>query len=64
MVIKTVKSFEPEWAFAVLFIMIFGPGNCCPGNADIFAIGLKEYHIGYNTVECQFFNYIREAPEA
>lgn len=64
MVIKAVKGFEPEWAFAVLLIMILPPENCWPGNATIFAVGLKEYHYCYNTVECQFFIYIREAPWA
>ena len=64
MVIKAVKGFEPEWSFVVLLIMILAPGNCWPNNADIFAVGLKEYYYCYNTIECQFFNYIRDAPEA
>jgi hypothetical protein len=64
MVIKTVKGFEPEWDFAVLLIMILGLGNCRPGTANIFAVGLKEYQNCYNTTECQFFIYIREALKA
>jgi hypothetical protein len=55
MVIKTVEGFEPEWDFAVLLIMISAQGNYRPGNADIFAIRLKEYHYCYNAIECQFF---------
>lgn len=64
MVIKTVKGFEPEWDFAVLLIMILGPGNGRRGNANIFAVRLKVYHYCYNTTECQFFIYIREALKA
>jgi hypothetical protein len=55
MVIKSVEGFEPEWDFAVLLIMISAPRNYGPANADIFAIGLKEYHYCYNAIECQFF---------
>lgn len=64
MVIKAVKGFEPEWDFAVLLIMFLKAENSRPGNANIFAVRLKEYHNCYNTIECQFFTYIRDALKA
>jgi hypothetical protein len=64
MVLKAPKGFEPEWGSAIKFIMILRPGKLGPGIGEIFAARLKEYHNCYNTLECQFINYFREAPKA
>ena len=61
MVLPVELAHESEWGLGAMLVVMQGSGKCFPGITSAGTARLKEYHNCYNTIECQFFNYIREA---